>query len=416
MHASFNEELLSLLGSVVEQLPDSVRLVGRDGRTLLRNEAAREIAADGLGHLCGGGHENADPSCPACQLQVVLERGLFLRWHVLADRVSDDSDVYEVTLSPVRDSNGDVVAVLEMMRDATAVLSLENYLISRAEKQEAELSKTSENAQRLVKRAERLRTELGELRESQTEMLYQDRLEALSLFVASVAHEINTPLGAMLSSADLMGRTVRRLRDASDGIEGERASELRRRLETLESSVEVLADASQRIESILRHLRLFSRLDEAPLEEYDLHEGLDSTIELLRHKLTDRIGVVRTYGEIPRVACRPDACNQAFMNLLLNAAQSIDAKGEIRIATRLEGNEVVVEIGDTGSGIPQEALGRIFELGFTTRGGRGGSGIGLALVQRIVREHRGRVEVASRLGRGTTIRVRLPIAHPADGS
>ena len=123
----------------------------------------------------------------------------------------------------------------------------------------------------------------------------------------------------------------------------------------------------------------------------------------------DRIRVVRDFQEVPTVCCKANALNQVFLNLLMNAIQSIDREGEIRVATGVAGDDVIIGISDTGSGISRDDACRIFELGFTTRSGRGGSGIGLALCQRIVEEHGGSISVDSEPGRGSTFTVRLPL-------
>lgn len=373
------DELLERLGAIIKDLPDAVRLIAADGSVILRNEAAEKLAPTGLGHLCGGDNGGRDTSCPACQLQTVLQGGSFMRWHVVVPRDDEASDYFEVTLSPVWGRDGEVEAVLEILRDATATLGLEQYLIGMAESRDQELS---------------------DLRKSQTEILYRDRLLALSRLVAGLSHEIHTPLGAMLSSADLLQRAVGRLQESGDAS----------KLAALKSSAEVMVEGARRIHAVVRTLRLFTRLDEAPRKSADLHDGLETSLELLQYRIGGRTAVVRDYGELPEVVCRPDALNQVFMNILLNAVQAVGGAGEIRIATRLEGEDALVEISDNGPGISQDDRSKIFDLGFTTRGERGGTGIGLALSQRIVQEHGGTIEVDSEPGKGSSFAVRIPIS------
>lgn len=406
----FKKEALDCVAGIVADLPDAVRLLDREGKVLLRNEASRLLAPDGLGHLCGGESRERNPSCPACQIQEVLERGTFLRWHVAVQRDEKLVDYYEVTLNPVRDDAGRLAGVLEVLRDATATLGLEQYLIGRAESQDDEIRKHYEEALRLS-------NELGELRESQVEILERDRFLALNQLVSGLAHEIHTPLGAMISSADLLKRSIGRLKATTKKESGERAaSALLRRIEPLEKSAGILIEGAKRIQAVVRTLRLFSRLDEAALKPVDLHEGLETSLELLQYRIGKRIRVVRDYGKLPEVFCRPDALNQVFMNLLLNAVQAIDKEGEIRVATRLAAGKVVVEITDTGVGIPEDQQPRIFDLGFTTKGGAGGAGIGLALTRRIVLEHDGTIHVRSAPGKGTTVIIRLPLKAPPRGN
>ena len=328
MAPSFPQDALDCVAGLVADLPDAVRLLDRDGKVMLRNEASRLLAPDGLGHLCGETGER-NPSCPACQIHEVLERGTFLRWHVAVHRDEKLSDYYEVTLNPVRDAANRLAGVLEILRDATATLGLEQYLIGRAESQDDEIRKHSQEALRLS-------AELGELRESQEEILERDRLLALNQLVAGLAHEIHTPLGAMLSSADLLKRSVERLKTtARKGSDEKSAAALLERIDPLENSTGILIEGARRIQAVVKTLRLFSRLDEAVAEAGRPARGLETSLELLQYRIGTRIRVVKSTAKLPEVFCRPDALNQVFMNLLLNAVQAIETEGEIRITTRL---------------------------------------------------------------------------------
>jgi signal transduction histidine kinase len=160
---------------------------------------------------------------------------------------------------------------------------------------------------------------------------------------------------------------------------------------------------------IVRDLRNFARLDEADFKEVNLNENIDSTLSLLQHELRDRIQVVKELSELPLVPCYPNRLNQVFMNLLLNAIQSITGKGEIRIQTRVEGPQVRVAIADSGSGIKAENLEKIFDPGFTTKGVGVGTGLGLSISARIIEDHRGTISVQSEVGKGTTFVVYLPL-------
>jgi two-component system NtrC family sensor kinase len=283
----------------------------------------------------------------------------------------------------VRGADGRLAGILEVLRDQTGSLALERFLIGESERQEAEIR---------------------EVRESQAEVLHRDRLMALGRLVASVAHEIHTPLGAILSSVDVMRRSLGRVEEGSAGPDG-------RAVKALRSAAAIVDEGARRIEHVVRTLRLYSRLDEGEVQETDLHQGLDSTLELLRYRTGERIEVVRDYGELPAVRCRPDALNQVFMNLLLNAVQAIAERGEIRIRTRAEEGGVVVEISDSGCGMAQSDLSRIFEAGFTTRSRGSGTGLGLAICKRIVDDHGGTIGVESRPDHGTKFTVRLPVGR-----
>jgi two-component system NtrC family sensor kinase len=405
MAETLPRNLVEWFAAALNDLPDAVRLIDKQGKLLHQNAASQIMAPDGLGHLCHRSSAVPDLSCPACQLEAVLERGTFMRWYVTVPLPNQPPDYFEVTLSPVRDSHGRILGVLEMLRDVTTTLGLENYLINRAESQDDEIRQRS--AER-----DRLSSELGDLREIQTGLLERDRLAALNQLVAGIAHEINTPLGAMLSNADMLNRNVDRLRSMTDDQEKAVLSrELVKRLDLLQSNSGLVIEGANRIQAVVRTLRLFSNLDEAALKSIDLHEGLDTSLGLLQYRMGRRIEVVKHYGELPLLLCRPEALNQACMNILLNAVLAIEGAGRITITTTATTEEVTVVISDTGVGIPAENLSQVFDLGFTTRGGVGGVGIGLALTARTVREHGGKLWVLSEPGQGTTFTMRLPLSN-----
>jgi signal transduction histidine kinase len=182
-------------------------------------------------------------------------------------------------------------------------------------------------------------------------------------------------------------------------------------LQVLLDNNSITVSASERITQIVRSLKNFARLDESEFQEADVHEGLDSTLTLLHHQLKRRIEVVKDYGSLPPVQCFPGQLNQVFMNVLANAAQSIEGDGRITIRTRAEGDEVVIEIADTGRGISQENLERIFDPGFTTKGVGVGTGLGLSISYNIIEKHHGRIEAESEPGKGTTMRIRVPVTQ-----
>ncbi len=256
-----------------------------------------------------------------------------------------------------------------------------------------------------------------ELRQKQSQLVQSEKMAALGQLVAGVAHEVNTPLGAIKSNNDTMRRTLDRLRGTLEGCapEGRTDPEAARLLGALQHLGEVSTDAIERISKIVQSLRRFARLDAAKVDSVDLHPGIDSTLTLLGHELRQGIEVQRDYGPLPIIECYPDRLNQVFMNLLINAVQAIESAGTITVRTRALGDEVCVEISDTGAGIAREHLARIFDPGFTTKGVGVGTGLGLSIVHQIVEEHAGRIEVESELGAGASFRVYLPVRLPRSG-
>jgi len=151
-------------------------------------------------------------------------------------------------------------------------------------------------------------------------------------------------------------------------------------------------------------------VDQAVKDVVDIHQGLETTLTLLNHQLEERIVVYKNYGVIPKLKCLPDRLNQVFMNLLTNAIHAIDGEGEIHLRTFQENNWIVMEIRDTGRGIPEDKLAHIFDPGFTTKGSGVGTGLGLSIVYQIIQDHDGQVQVDSEPGQGSTFRVYLPIS------
>ncbi|HEY5600419.1 MAG TPA: ATP-binding protein, partial [Candidatus Manganitrophaceae bacterium] len=156
-------------------------------------------------------------------------------------------------------------------------------------------------------------------------------------------------------------------------------------------------------------LKAFVRKDEAHFKPTDLHQGLDSTLNLLRRDMEERITVVKEYGEIGRVEAIPGQINQVFMSLLQNAVHAIPEKGEIRVKTSQEEDRVKISVKDNGVGISSESLKRVFEPFFTTKEVGKGMGLGLSISDRIIQNHGGEIRIASRPGGGTEVTVVLPL-------
>jgi signal transduction histidine kinase/nitroreductase len=251
-----------------------------------------------------------------------------------------------------------------------------------------------------------------ELAAAQARLVQQAKMASLGQLVAGVAHEINTPLGAVVSNNDLFLRCFARLRVRATELGLDADPIVRRDLQAVEELSEVTRTACERITDIVRELRTFARLDEADRKAVDLHEGIESTLLLINHILKGRIDVRRDYGTLPAVECHPNQLNQVFMNLLVNAAQAISGEGRITVRTRHDAaaGRVTVAVSDSGHGIKPDHLSRIFDPGFTTKGAGVGTGLGLSICYQIVEAHGGEITVASEAGKGTTFTVALPVA------
>jgi len=170
--------------------------------------------------------------------------------------------------------------------------------------------------------------------------------------------------------------------------------------------------STKRMSDLVRAIKEYSYMDQAAMQEIDLHQGLESTLTILHHRLKNGITVVRTYDEhLPRICAFGGELNQIWTNLISNAIEAMQGKGELRVRTARELDRVLVEIGDNGPGIPPDVLPHIYEPFFTTKGVGEGTGLGLDTVCRIIRNHHGEIRVSSKPG-DTRFQVYLPIAQP----
>ncbi len=179
-----------------------------------------------------------------------------------------------------------------------------------------------------------------------------------------------------------------------------------------DAMVDEISDAAQRISGLLASAKQYTQMDRAPLQSFDVHEGLDATLTMLHHKLGDDIKVVRDYDRtLPHIMAFPGELNQVWTNLIDNAADAMDGKGTLTIRTHRNGDEdrLVIEICDTGPGVPENIRTRIFEPFFTTKEIGHGTGLGLDIAWRIiVVRHHGDIHVVSSPG-DTRFQVYVPM-------
>jgi two-component system NtrC family sensor kinase len=237
-------------------------------------------------------------------------------------------------------------------------------------------------------------------------LLQAERLASLGMLAAGVAHEINNPLGYMLLN---IGK-VRAALGALAGTDGRGGS-----LEGLRAAVDMLGQGAERVRKIVDDLRTFSRADDV-LGPVDVHRALEFSLDMTTAELTGRARIVREFGPLPLVVANEGRLGQLFINLVVNAAQSIPrgnaGENEILVATRTDPRgRAIIEVSDTGSGVPDAILDRIFDPFFTTK--NVGTGLGLPICHGIVKAIGGEIQVERRTPRGTTFRVLLPPASEA---
>jgi signal transduction histidine kinase len=177
-----------------------------------------------------------------------------------------------------------------------------------------------------------------------------------------------------------------------------------------------MKESTRRISELVAAIKSYSQMDRASMQHIDVTEGLESTLVMLGHKLRDGVTVVRDYArDVPRIEAHAGELNQVWTNLIDNAIDAMNGAGTLRVSTRAAGNDVVIEIGDTGPGMPPEVAARAFEAFYTTKDVGEGTGLGLDIARRIVVErHAGQIAIDSRPGE-TVLRVRIPV-RPAQSS
>jgi signal transduction histidine kinase len=259
---------------------------------------------------------------------------------------------------------------------------------------------------KVEERTQELKATLHQLKETESQLIQSEKLAAHGLLAAGILHEINNPLSFSRGSLSVLKRALVRVKEASQGTMGPLLAEVER-------AAEIIQNGHERIAAIVRDLKTFAKRDVEGIKLSDLHQGLDATLSLLRHELGDRIAVIRDYGDIGLVEVDSAQINQVFLNLLHNALQSISRAGTISIRTWRDGERVSVSIKDTGSGIDPEHLPRVFEPFFTTKPVGHGTGLGLSVSHRIVREHGGQMTVHSLIGEGTEFVIELPVRQLA---
>ncbi len=284
-------------------------------------------------------------------------------------------------------------------------LELEQY----SDKLEAMVGERTKN---LEQKNVQLQKAFEKLRQTQQHLIMKEKMASLGHLVAGIAHEINNPIGAVNSASNVLQRALGRIREKirrNGTIAKQDIPSFLHTMDVMQQNSDIIKTGSQRVSNLVESLKKFARLDEAEFQNADIREGLDSTLQLLHHKMKDRIEVVRDYQDIPRIKCYPNELNQVFMNLLVNATEAIREKGKINIKVYEDDDFVVVEMSDTGSGISSEHLEKIFDPGFTTKGVGVGTGLGLSISYNIIEKHQGKMSVYSVFGKGTTFRVLLPI-------
>ncbi|MCB8748441.1 PAS-domain containing protein [Rhodoferax sp. U2-2l] len=271
---------------------------------------------------------------------------------------------------------------------------------------------------------ERLAQLVDELEATQAQLMQSERMASIGQLAAGVAHEINNPVGFVNSNLGSLQTYVLhllKLLAAYERVESTLAAPAAQEIAQVKKDIdfafmcdditELLSeslDGLKRVTRIVQDLRNFSRVDESARQPADLEAGLESTLRVVWNELKYKAEVVKEFAGLPQIMCYPFQLNQVFMNLLVNASQSLVDKGRITLRTGFDEHQVWITVQDTGNGIAPENLKRIFDPFFTTKPVGKGTGLGLSLSYDIVKKHGGHIDVTSVVGQGTTMTVFLP--------
>lgn len=279
----------------------------------------------------------------------------------------------------------------------------------------------------VTERTQELEKAYSDLKSSHEQILHQEKLASIGQLAAGVAHEINNPIGYISSNLGSLNRYFIKLEEFHskesavfkllDKHEINELNQLKKKLkidfilEDTKDLIEESVEGIDRIKKIVMGLKNFSRKDQDDFCKANINNCLEDTLHIIWNELKYKVTLKKEFDDLPQISCYPQQLNQVFMNILINAGHAIEDQGTITIKTWEENDSIYVRISDTGCGIPQENIDKIFEAFFTTKGPGKGTGLGMSIVAEIIKKHNGKIKVKSEVGKGTEFTLSFPIVQ-----
>ena len=415
---------------LIETAAEGIWILDAQGNTSFANAKMSEMLGYTMEEMIGTplfAFMDADGQAIATEKLKDRRQGI-TEQHDFKFRRQDGSDLWAlVSTNPILDASGQYIGALRMVTDITERKSTEEAL--------------RQSEAQLRQKATQLEQALRELQQTQAQLIQVEKMSSLGQLVAGVAHEINNPVNFIYGNLSHVNQDVQDLLnlvklyqdyyphptpEIQASIEAIDLDFIQGDLPKILSSMKVGTD---RIRQIVLSLLIFSRADRADMIQVDIHEGLDSTLLILAHRLKAKpnspaIQVIKEYGNLPMLPCYAGQLNQVFMNILTNAIDAIEEDNKkrslediknnpstIQIRTKVnDTNQVMIQIVDNGIGMSEEVKGRLFDLFFTTKPVGSGTGLGMSIsYQIVVEKHGGELRCVSAPGQGTAFLIYLPI-------
>ena len=270
-----------------------------------------------------------------------------------------------------------------------------------------------------------------EIKETQAMMVHSEKMRSLGELVAGIAHEINNPVNFIHGNIMILDKYVKDMFSLIDlyiANENSIPEDEMKKISKKKADIDIdfirddvkdliksCVEGTERTKNIILDLKNFSRMEEMVLTQFNIPKEIDTTLNILNNKYKNRITVVKDYEQnVPKIEAYGGQLNQVFMNILDNAQYAIKGEGTVTISVKQEGENVVIKFSDTGEGIKKEDIRKVFEPFFTTKPVGQGTGLGMSITYRVIKNHNGEIFIDSEVGKGTTFTIKLPINYKND--